>query len=993
MRKLSQLVALVVLVSFAWTQTTGKIRGTVSSSDGQALAGANVIVDGTSKGAATDADGGFTILNVEAGTYSVTASYIGYQSSTESNVSVKVDLTTPLNFSMQASAVEGEAVTIVGEKRLIEKSATNSVRTVGAEEIGNSASRSVSGMLDMQAGVNITNGRLSIRGSRAEEVAYTLDGASITDVVNTGRDVSAIPEALAEISVESGGYGAHIGGANSGVVRQTLKTGGSEVGGTVRFETGDYGYTDLTATVGVPIGDKIRTFVALRSNHVDDHTPTYYTDFSINDGQPMESTVSGNAPDGESVAIVFDSGGKNGVEHRKRDILQINATGTVDLGPLNLRLSAVVDNNTYESNSLPIYNMFNTERLPKSERSLTMTTARANYFLNPNMLVTAGLSTFSRKFESYDDGMGKPGSFGDAIGWYDSSSVAAAGIDASWWAAGNTNFATPGATYTSPADYYVANTFAFKRPGDITTGWSKNQRDSFGMDAGLTWQRGDHEIRAGFDYKKYTYRTYYLSTSAMYNLNKAIADGTYSRDDVNSESNESVTSALSNYNRGGQIGYDDYGNEVNSGWDGPREPTVTSLYINDKYESGDLVVSAGVRIDNFMMDDWKMNDPSNPGWDESNQGIIDSEFSESETKSVLQPRLGLAFPVSDQTVFHLQYGKFAQMPELDLPYASTRYMHLVWGGQNYTPDPMGFDLDPIETTQYEVGMSYQFAPSAAIDVTAFAKNTTGQIVISKNREVDIDNTYGVAQDAPYYENGDFTTVNGFEFTLRTRRISNLQTYASYTWSDARGINSDPNTGAGNLSQEALSPPPLMISPLYYHNKHRGAVALDYRFSEGVLNGLGVNFEYKVNSGHPYTLSDGGMGQRAADGGAILADARSREPQEPVGSSTTPWQRYANLKVDYNLSLGGVGVTLFAYVNNLFDTKNVINVYSRSGNAYDDGFLTDPALSTEIVAANGQDYVDLYRNVNLENRQHFMGDFGLDVFATPQIVKMGVSVNF
>ena len=45
-----------------------------------------------------------------------------------------------------------------------------------------------------------------------------------------------------------------------------------------------------------------------------------------------------------------------------------------------------------------------------------------------------------------------------------------------------------------------------------------------------------------------------------------------------------------------------------------------------------------------------------------------------------------------------------------------------------------------------------------------------------------------------------------------------------------------------------------------------------------------------------------------------------------------------------MSLGGVGVTLFAYVSNLFDVKNVINVYSRSGNAYDDGFLTDPELS-------------------------------------------------
>ena len=390
-----------------------------------------------------------------------------------------------------------------------------------------------------------------------------------------------------------------------------------------------------------------------------------------------------------------------------------------------------------------------------------------------------------------------------------------------------------------------------------------------------------------------------------------------------------------------------------------------------------------------------MKDPANPGWDQSNQGIIEDQFEDSETKSVLQPRIGLAFPVSDQMVFHLQYGKFAQMPELDLPYASTRYMHLVWGGQNYTPDPMGFDLDPIETTQYEVGMSYQFLPSAAIDVTAFAKNTTGQVVIGKNDAVDINNTYGVAQDAFYYKNGDFTTVNGFEFTLRTRRVSNLQTYGSYTWSDARGINSDPNTGAGNIAQDLLSPPPLMISPLYYHNKHRGAVALDYRLGEdqGVLSGFGINFEYKFNSGHPYTLSDGGMGQRAADGGAILADARSREPQESIGGSTTPWQYYSNLKVDYKMSLGGVGVTLFAYVDNLFDTKNVINVYSRSGNAYDDGFLTDPALSSEIVAANGQTYVDLYRNVNLENRQHYMTDFGFDVFATPQIVKMGVAVNF
>ena len=113
-----------------------------------------------------------------------------------------------------------------------------------------------------------------------------------------------------------------------------------------------------------------------------------------------------------------------------------------------------------------------------------------------------------------------------------------------------------------------------------------------------------------------------------------------------------------------EMGYCLYGNEIDDDWVGPREPTVTSIYVNDKFEAGDLVISAGVRIDNFMMDDWKMNDPANPGWDQTNQGIIASEFSESDVKTVMQPRIGFAFPVSDETVFHLQYGNLRRCPSL-----------------------------------------------------------------------------------------------------------------------------------------------------------------------------------------------------------------------------------------------------------------------------------------------------------------------------------------
>jgi len=986
-------ISLITVPLFLFGQTSGKLSGKVTDADGNPLAGANVIIEGTSLGAASNQDGAFVILDVPVGTHTVRCDYIGYSALKVSNIAVTSGLTSLQNFGLEKSVIEGQVIEVRAEKKLVEQSATNSVRAVGAEDIQNTALRSVTGLLDLQPGVVILNNQLHIRGSRAEEVAYTIDGADIKDPISSGRLVSAIPEALSELVVEAGGYSADVGGANSGIVRQTLRTGGNELSGTARFETGDFGHQDLSATIGGPIGP-VKYFMAFSKQHEDDWNPSYYEKFTIDlDGDGvadlLPSYESGVTADGDTIQVSFNP--DDGINNNWSDDLEFNGTAIIDLGSLNFRLSAVVDNSTYMSNSTPIYNMFNEERLPERTINRMVLGARANYLLNSNFLISGGMSTVNREYESYDALFGKPGSFGDAITWGDSASVAAKtdSVTASNWKS----------SYINPTDYYVGQ-FAFNRPGDTRTGWSKSDRESLTFDVNATLQSGSHELKAGFEIKNYEYRSYSLSSSAIYNVNRIIStDEAITKDIAASGSNIEITEALSLYNRSGNIGYNDYGDEIDVDFDGPRTPSTTSFYVNDKYESDDLVVNIGVRIDQFNLDDWKMNNPANPGWDETGQTIVPSEFSESDNKTIIQPRLGMAFPVSDKTVFHLQYGKYAQMPELDLPYSSTRYMHLVWGGQNYTPDPMGFDLDPIETTQYEIGLSYQFSSDAAFDATAFAKNTIGQIVIAKNADTDptVDNYYGADPDALYYQNGDFSTVNGFEFAFRSRRINRLQTNASYSWTDARGVNSDANSGAGNLVQEALAAPPAMIMPLYYENKHRGSISLDYRFGsdEGglLLSSLGVNLQYKFNSGHPFTLSDGGMGQRSADTGALLDDARAREPQEPIGQSTTPWNHFINLKVDKKISAGNLGVTVFAYVENLMDTKNVINVYSRSGNAHNDGFLTDPGLSSEIVAAQGDLYVDLYNNVNLENRQHYTFDFGQDLFSTPRTYKIGASINF
>ncbi len=162
----------VFMAGSLFGQTAGKVRGTVTDeASGEALVGANVLIDGTGLGAATDESGEYFILNVAPGTYTMRAEIIGYKTAVEIDVRVFIDLTTTINFSTAVEAVAGEAVEVLAERPLVQPDVAGTVINVSGSDIENIPVRSVGDFISQQAGVEQG---MTIRGSGVNETAFVV---------------------------------------------------------------------------------------------------------------------------------------------------------------------------------------------------------------------------------------------------------------------------------------------------------------------------------------------------------------------------------------------------------------------------------------------------------------------------------------------------------------------------------------------------------------------------------------------------------------------------------------------------------------------------------------------------------------------------------------------------------------------------------------------------------------------------------------------------
>ncbi|UCC80251.1 MAG: TonB-dependent receptor [Candidatus Zixiibacteriota bacterium] len=247
-------VALLTLFLFggALAGTVGKIMGVVTDkSTGEGIPGVSVQLEGTSIGAATTFDGSYVILNVRPGDYTINARTIGYNQVTQTDVKVKADVTTELNFDLHSVAEKVEDIIVEAEAPAIDKYVTTTEIKKDADDIAHMPVTNVSDVLRTTSGFVSQGGRFHARGGRGGEISYMVDGIEIKNVLGgygstlrDNLDISATD--ISELSVLKGNYDAEYGGSNSAIINIVRKEGDIRATtGRIEFLTDDFGFNEL----------------------------------------------------------------------------------------------------------------------------------------------------------------------------------------------------------------------------------------------------------------------------------------------------------------------------------------------------------------------------------------------------------------------------------------------------------------------------------------------------------------------------------------------------------------------------------------------------------------------------------------------------------------------------------------------------------------------------------------------------------------------------
>jgi len=223
--------------AFAQSKITGEILDRKTQSH---LVGVNVLVEGTSYGAATDQEGFFMIQGLQPGSYNLKVMYLGYKTVLKSNVVVNPKSSTVLNINMDEDIFESETIEATASYFDKPKEAVVSSRSVDFEEIRRSPGSALDIQRVMQALPAVVSGsdqnnEIIIRGGIPGENLFIMDNIEILNPNHFGEQgTSGGPinmlntYMVRSVDFYAGAFSAKYGDKASSVMDISLRNGNKE---------------------------------------------------------------------------------------------------------------------------------------------------------------------------------------------------------------------------------------------------------------------------------------------------------------------------------------------------------------------------------------------------------------------------------------------------------------------------------------------------------------------------------------------------------------------------------------------------------------------------------------------------------------------------------------------------------------------------------------------------------------------------------------------
>lgn len=892
------LLLFVLLTGFSEIQAQrGKLSGEIKDAQtGEFLPGVAVRIDGTNLGGISDIDGKYFILNIPAGKYTVTGSFVGYAKYIVSNVEINIDRTTELDLKLKQSTFEMDEVVVIAEKPKVIKDQTSSSSTIDEEQISAAPIEGLRGILDLTAGFQKNEkGTYSVRGSGSYEVNYQINGVEQINSATTSPGSFGVeksnnswkydvnPIGVQQMQLISGGFSAEYGNAQAGVVKVVLKEGSPRLSGEVRIEYrppgqyhfGKYIYDESTyewqkwgqlnnwmaykdssfflqdlgitspsrykwlydkVQNGTATPDEINTWNNVLSQEINWAYNTWIYNHKPSDDNPLGVY---DYRERAYTRVMFGFGGPLGKDPNK---LKFFLSGEYKKNPTRLPTS--------EKDQIYQNYILNMTYQPFTQHKLKLMLGYQNYqggiWSGSEDIRWAGLA-FSPPSTSYK--------------YY----VLIDPVRTEQTVTQSLNY-----IYTLDATSYFEATLThmsekYELPYEYLTSYSqeRDRLDSLGdrqgnlLKAGSWWETQYFRAPDAFStlYYQDTRTEYYaasLDFTSQINTGNLIKTGLrlYYWDLFNNGVNSRFKANALVATTGVAEYY-------------TAKPYNIAFYIQDKMEYEGMIANIGVRAEAYNFGADVPVDPFNivyVGTEGPESGNLNTE--KSKTYFMLLPRVGLSFPIGENTAFRLQYGHFTSMPTFSQALSNRGNKGIVGHGNA--------NLEPKKTIQYEFGLQQVIDEDNRIDVALYYNDRVTQIgllryaaytgtVLNSPSAYTSDNT--PLFNYTTFSNNAFGATLGFEISLEKINAKNWMYRFTYSISQTTEGNYGPQVIYPTASAAAESRDYTGEFLSGNDKTHNFRALLQYNWGTGegpelfginILENSSLSFTYSVQSGIPFT---------------------------------------------------------------------------------------------------------------------------------------------